>query len=252
MPKKRVKKNRKKAIIITCSSVFGVLLLIFGAFMIYAADYYKADEAAIKDFLYDGVIETRVLDDETLIISPENATTGFVFYPGGKVEHEAYIPLMKTLAAHGIGCVLLKMPFNLAVLDKNAADDAFEYLPTVRRWYIGGHSLGGSMAAAYAAENESKIKGVVLLSAYSTENLSDSGLSVLSVLGSSDGVLNREKYEKYKSNLPVGFKEYIIEGGNHAYFGMYGEQDGDGKAAVSNEDQIIITAEQILYFMANQ
>ena len=30
---------------------------------------------------------------------------------------------------------------------------------------------------------------------------------------------------------------YTIPGGNHAYFGKYGEQKGDGEATISREDQ---------------
>ena len=79
---------------------------------------------------------------------------GFIFYPGGKVEYTAYAPLM---------CVLLKMPLNLAVLDVNAADSVFDMFPEISSWYIGGHSLGGSMAASYALENTDKLEGLVLL-----------------------------------------------------------------------------------------
>ena len=88
--------------------------------------------------------------------------------------------------------------------------------------------------------------GLILLGSYSTADLSGSGLTVLSVYGSEDGVMNREKYDEYKSNLPEGFTEVIIEGGNHAYFGAYGEQEGDGTATVTPAEQLRQTAEAIL------
>ena len=58
--------------------------------------------------------------------------------------------------------------------------------------------------------------------------------------------MNREKYDKYKSSLPGDFTEYVIDGGCHAYFGMYGAQDGDGTPAITNEEQIRITVENIV------
>ena len=61
--------------------------------------------------------------------------------------------------------------------------------------------------------------------------------------------MNREKYDKYKSSLPGDFTEYVIDGGCHAYFGMYGAQDGDGTPAITNEEQIRITVENIVRVM---
>ena len=105
------------------------------------------------------------------------------------MEHTAYAPLMKELAEKDILCVLVKMPFHLAVFDINAADGIREQFPEIKSWYIGGHSLGGSMAASYVSKHTEDFEGLVLLAAYSTEDLSDSGLKVLSVYGSEDGVL---------------------------------------------------------------
>ena len=101
------------------------------------------------------------------------------------------------------------------------------------------------MAASYAAKHAEEFEGLVLLAAYSTEDLSDSGLKVLSLYGSEDGVLNREKYEEYRSNLPEDTVEYVIQGGNHAGFGSYGEQEGDGQARVSQGEQIAIMVDWI-------
>ena len=156
---------------------------------------------------------------------------------------------MQACAEQGILCVLIEMPFNLAVLDVNAADGVQEEYSEITEWYIGGHSLGGSMAASYAAKNKEAFAGLILLASYSTADLSESELSVLSVYGSEDGVLNMEKYEKYHVKLPNNITEYVIEGGCHAYFGVYGTQKGDGMPTVSNKEQIDITAEKISEFI---
>ena len=109
-----------------------------------------------------------------------------------KVENTAYAPLLHDLAEDGILCVLVKMPCNLAVLDRNAADSIPERFSEVTDWYIGGHSLGGAMAASYAAKHTDELDGLVLLAAYSTADLTDSGLRVYAAYGSEDGVLNRK------------------------------------------------------------
>ena len=104
------------------------------------------------------------------------------------------------------------------------------------------------MAASYAAKNSDAVDGVVLLGAYSTAKLGDKGIKVLSVYGSEDGVMNRESYASYLENLPEGFTESVISGANHAGFGMYGPQEGDGEPAISAEEQIQITADLIESF----
>ncbi len=236
--------NKKKKIIIAVTAAIISLAVIFTACGIYLADYYKADTSAIEAFNTINAVSTEE-SDGFITFKPESATKGFIFYPGGKVEHTAYIPLMQSIAQQGILCVLVEMPFNLAVFDINAADGIAEKYPEIEDWYIGGHSLGGAMAASYIGKNTDNFKGLVLLGAYSTADLSESDLDVLSIYGSQDLVMNRDKYAKNKSNLPDNFKEIILEGGCHSYFGMYGSQKGDGKPTISNKEQIFQTAKHI-------
>ena len=242
-----MKNASKKKILIITLSVVAALALIFGACAIYLADYYRADEIAIAVFVEQEnlSVSTQTDPNGNLVFEPQGATVGLIFYPGGKVEHHAYQPLMAALAREGILCVLVEMPFRLAVLDVNAADGIREQYPHVTEWYIGGHSLGGSMAASYLADHTDEYAGLVLLGSYSTADLSDTELDVLSIYGSEDGVLNREKYETNKSNLPDDFTEVILEGGCHAYFGMYGAQKGDGTPTISSREQIRLTVESI-------
>ena len=237
--------KRKRKIFIITTSVVLALAVIAGACAIYLSDYYRADDEAIGAFLPQGAA-WKEEPDGTIIFEPEGATKGLIFYPGGKVEHTAYIPLMQACAEEGILCVLVEMPFNLAVLDVNAADGIQKEHPEIKDWYIGGHSLGGSMAASYLADHAEDYKGLILLGSYSTADLSDTDLAVLSVFGSEDAVMNREKYNENKSNLPGDFTECVIDGGCHAYFGMYGAQDGDGTPTVTNEEQIRLTVENIV------
>ena len=240
------RKRKRIMILIT------VVAVLFAACAIYVSDYYHADMSAIEDmeFTSELSVESEIWEDGTLVFTPEEAETGLIFYPGGKVEYLAYQPLMQAFAAEGILCVLLEMPFNLAVLDVDAADGIQEEFPEIEEWYIGGHSLGGSMAASYVADHTDEYEGLVLLASYSTAELADSRLNVISIYGSEDKVLNREKYEKNRTNLPADFTEYVIDGGCHAYFGVYGHQDGDGTPTISNQQQIELTAQQLADWIA--
>ena len=240
--------NRK--ILTWLVSAVAVVALLVGVCAIYVNDYYRADAKAVAAFATVSPVSEDHLDDGTLVYTPENAKAGLIFYPGGKVEHTAYKPLMKACAERGLLCVLVEMPFHLAVLDINAADGIREQYPEIESWYIGGHSLGGSMAASYLSEHTEDFDGLILLGSYTATDLSQTDLAVLSVYGSEDRELNREKYLANKPLLPADFTEIVIEGGCHAGFGLYGAQDGDGTPTVSSEDQIRRTANEIADWVA--
>lgn len=224
-----------------------VLVCTAGVCFLYVNDYYHStgdsagyleDTAAVK------VSEFK----DGLLFDGEGEDTAFIFYPGAKVEYTAYAPLMQKLASQGIDCFLVHMPCNLAILGQNKAEgimDTYDY----ERWYIGGHSLGGAMAASYAAGNLEKLDGAVLLGAYPTKSLEADTFAVLSVYGSEDTVLNREKLEKGRAYMSEDYTEICIEGGNHAQFGDYGLQDKDGTATVSREEQQEQTVRAIVEMM---
>lgn len=233
-------KKTKKIILSLCM----LMMLCIGAFGVYTLDYYRAEDSVL--YALSASDDVNIYSQQDMVVfSPDSPVAGFVFYPGGKVECTAYAPLMKQLAENDILCVITKMPFNLAVFDIKAAEMPMEVFADIDDWYIGGHSLGGSMAAAFAAENADRISGLALLASYSTADLSDSNIDVVSVYGSEDGVLNMEKYDQYSSNLPDNTQEIVISGGNHAQFGSYGRQKGDGTATITAEAQLAQTAAAI-------
>ena len=243
-----MKSNHKKRVFRSILIILVVIGISVTGLSIYASDYYRADTAAIESFSCSADVTKTMLSDGVIAYSSGHPETGFIFYPGGKVEHTAYEPLLKACAENNILCILIQMPFNLAVLDINAADGIKEQFPDIENWYIGGHSLGGSMAASYVSKNANHFDGLILLASYSTVDLSKTDLNILSVYGSEDKVLNYKKYEEYGTNLSDALEEVVLDGGCHAYFGMYGEQDGDGTPTLKNEEQITLTANKIIEF----
>ena len=220
------------------------LLAVLAAAMLLSAGYDAGEEAL-------AVMEGCARQDGAVVFAPAGEPiAGMIFYPGGLVDHAAYAPLMQALSERGILCLLVNMPMDLAVLNVHAADGLAQRYPDIRRWLIGGHSLGGAMAAEHAADRAGEFEGLVLLGAYSAADLTAGGLRVLSLYGTEDGVLNREKYESSRANYPEAFEERVIEGGNHAQFGDYGAQKGDGIAKISGKEQTRRTADAIAAFAA--
>jgi hypothetical protein len=165
--------------------------------------------------------------------------TALAVYPGGFVDPRAYAPTARAIAAQGYLVVILPMPLNLAVLGSNRAADVMAVYPEIERWAVGGHSLGGAMAARYVYRSSSAVEGLVLWAAYPAagDDLSARALAVASIYGTLDGLVTQIKIDASRSLLPPDTQWAAIEGGNHAQFGAYGPQSGDRSATISPEAQ---------------
>ena len=238
----RRKRLWKRILLVTAA----VLLAALGLFFAYTASYARADQTALDALRSDKTVSVEQTDYGYLFDGP-SADSALIFYPGGKVDEKAYAPLLRRIAARGMDVCLVKMPFHLAVFGADRAD-AVIAKHSYQNWYIGGHSLGGAIAAIYAAEHESLLRGLILLAAFPTKALGDS-LPLLSVYGTEDGILQMSRYEDGKNLWPADAREAVIEGGNHAQFGNYGAQSGDGTATLSAEAQQEETVEQIFAFL---
>lgn len=214
-----------------------VMLSLTGAFFIYTGDYYHAKEESIELFQQNNNI---VEGENYLALMPEEeADTGLIFYPGAKVEYIAYLPILEPLRKAGITCILVEMPFNMAIFDGNAADSIQSEFPEISNWYVGGHSMGGAMASSYAANNPEKIQGLILLGAYIYGDYPPE--NTLTIYGSYNTSV--EKKINYQENVMV------IEGGNHAQFGDYGKQKNDPDADISPQQQRKLAVEAIIDFI---
>ena len=213
-----------------------ILTVAVLAWILYTSDYYRADETALQAMESEDIRITGT--DYGWYFDGPSETEALIFYPGGKVEETAYAPLLSRLAEKGIDVCLVKMPFHLAVFGANAAERVMkEY--SYDEWYIGGHSLGGAMAAVFAAKHE--LDGVVLLAAYPTGPVEE---PVLLLFGAEDGVLNRDRV--FAAAEYGSVEEHVLDGGNHAQFGNYGPQKGDGTPAITAEEQQDETVRLIL------
>ncbi|MBR3397207.1 MAG: alpha/beta hydrolase [Lachnospiraceae bacterium] len=220
-----------------------IIVILAAVFLIYTGIYYHADADALAALKTDDSVYVTQKDYGWLFDGPSKDTI-LVFYPGAKVEETAYAPLLNRLAKEGIDTCLVKMPFRLAFFGANRAEEILADTDYEHR-YVGGHSLGGAFAAYYASGHGEGLSGVVLLAAYPTKELDDD-LLLLSIYGSEDGVLNMKKVAEGRQYAPKRYVEQVIDGGNHAYFGDYGEQKGDKEAALSPEDQQRQTADWII------
>ncbi len=232
-------------------------VLLVGAVIasfLWAAGSSRNAEADVAAYLRSSSEVTVTTLGEWLTFEPADGTptVGFIFLPGGNVDYQAYAPTLFEIAAQGFLVVDVPMPLDLAIMGYGKAADVIAAHPEIAHWVIGGHSLGGAMAARFVYENPSAVEGLVLWAAYPADsnNLSNVDIQVISISGTLDGLSTPEKISASVSLLPADTIFTAIEGGNHAQFGFYGEQKGDNPAQISREDQQAQIVEATAGFLA--
>lgn len=214
------------------------LLVAAGVFVLWALTTPEPGSEAVAALQSDDLV--LVIDDDGYTFEPAQPTdVGFVFYSGGRVDPASYAAPAREIAEAGYLVVVPDLTLNLAVLDADAADDVIAAHPEIDRWVIGGHSLGGAIAASYAVDHPETVAGLVLWAAYPANdtNLSTLDTAVVSVYGTRDGLTTIAEIDESRANLPADTFFVPIDGGNHAQFGDYGSQSGDNPAAISRVEQ---------------
>ncbi len=211
------------------------IAIISVATAIWLATPYPPDDRALEALSGSSRIEITDTGDRIVFRPLDGARAGLVFYPGGRVDVRAYAPLARRIAEEGYVVVLARMPLGLAVLDSDAAARIIADEHGVESWAVGGHSLGGAMAAQFALSNPRDVTGLILLAAYpaSSTDLSGSDVLVLSMRGTEDAIVDAGKVDDSRRRLPADTRFVLVPGGNHAGFGSYGPQVGDGVAALA-------------------
>lgn len=165
---------------------------------------------------------------------------GVLFQPGALVDARAYAAVLRPLAENGHIVVIPKQPFGIAFLSTGAFSSARTEHPAVDRWVLGGHSLGGVVAAIDAQSFSKKpgdpVAGVLFFASYPASDMSTLPTPVLSIFASNDGLATPEKVNASKARLPKDTSFKVIEGGVHANFGDYGPQPGDGEPTISRDE----------------
>jgi len=216
-----------------------ILALVCGAFVFWASTPAAPMPQALAALQASN--EVRVETRPWLVFRPRAGVpaAGLVFYPGGRIDPRAYAPAAQALAGEGYLVVIAPMPLNLAVLAPDRAADVMAAFPEVAQWAVGGHSLGGAMAARFAYRHADTVQGLLLWAAYPapTDDISARPLSVTSIYATHDGLATQDKIAASRPLLPGDTQWVAIEGGNHAQFGWYGPQAGDGTASITREEQ---------------
>lgn len=217
----------------------GLIILSIGGFTLWASLPYGPLPEALQAMESDSAV--TIQDEPWLIFRPQNnpPQTGLILYPGGRVDPKAYAPLARSIASRGYLAVIVPMPLNLAVFAPGRASEVIETFSEIESWAIGGHSLGGVMAANFVKNHPDSVDGLLLLASYpaSSDDLSSYPLKVTSIYATLDGFTSLEDISASRANLPVSTLWVEIDGGNHSQFGWYGFQKGDNEATISREAQ---------------
>lgn len=230
----------KKLLRILGFTLLTFVIVAITGFLVWAATPPAPESPALESMQSTQAVDFKEMD-RWLVFTPADITpqTGLILYPGGRVDYRAYSAHAQGIAAEGFLVVVVPMPLNFAFLGANRAADVMIAFPEIETWVVGGHSLGGAMAAEFAYDNPNLVDGLLLWASYPAQNtdLSSSQLNLLSISASNDGLATRQDIEDSITRLPEDAIFIEIEGGNHAGFGWYGPQSGDGQLAISQEAQ---------------
>ncbi len=253
-------KGKSKKIVIILSIILMSIILVYMAmyFSVYRLDFNMKNFNSYESKYLDIYDNRRYIYIEPKGIS--KPSTGIIFYPGGLVEEEAYLPLLAELSKDGYGVYIVKSLMNIPILNSDSAENIIGE-NRFENYVLMGHSLGGTSLLKYFSKqtnNSKKVNEIILLASYSdSKYIFDSqrndnykrDIPILSIVGSNDNVINIDRYEKDKINLPYNTKYVVIEGGNHSYFGNYGKQRNDNEADISLEEQQYNTLKEIEEFL---
>lgn len=216
-----------------------LLALAVVAFVVWASLARPAEPAALQAVIDDAEVEVTLGAVVELRPAGVEPSRGVVFYPGARVHREAYVASWAPIVAATDTLVLIpRMPLNLAFFGRSRADGLIADTPGIDEWWVGGHSLGGAMAASWLGDQEpGALDGLTLWASFSTAGagLEDRDeLSVLSVSGSRDGLATPQDIDERRDLLPEDARMVEVEGMNHAQFGAYGPQARDLEPTISD------------------
>jgi predicted esterase len=220
-----------------------ILLLLVAALGFLGIQWLTAERRpqpeAVEALRSDGLV--KVTQEPWLTFTPAEdiPNTGFIFYPGGRIDPRGYAPLLRAIASEGYLVIVPEMPLNIAAFHPHLADEIIAHYPDIVRWVIGGHSVGGTMAAQYTSTHRESIDGLVIWASYPADNADLSGfdLPVALIYGSRDPRVNDSSVMERQHLLPDDTVYIRIDGGDHHQFGTYEINPEDHHATISRDSQ---------------
>jgi hypothetical protein len=243
-------KRRIKAALV----IAGLLVLVLAAAMAAYIAPATLEEGAYAALVSDEAVRVAEGKNGISLLPTVQADRGFIFYTGARVPPAAYAAILKPLAQRGIAVFIPRLPFNFAIFDIERAGAIIAENPGITRWYLGGHSLGGASAAFFVHENPDAVEGIAFLASYPAgqADLSSWRGRALSLAADQDGLATLEKFAAASAFLPRDTVAIVLEGANHAGFGRYGQQKGDGSATMPKDEQERRTAEALYAFILGE
>lgn len=237
--------SRRRAVLRTTAALV-VVALVVGAsgFLVYANVTSSAERKPLAEVADDPSVAIDYSRDSVVLTPTSDANgEGLVFIAGAKVEPVAYAYKLSGLVDAGYTVVIVRPFLNFGLFETRPLSAFTDLVPEVSTWFVGGHSLGGVKACMYADSPD--VQGLVLFGSYCANDLSDSDLAVASLSGSNDGLSTPDKIDSNAKSLPADTVFVEIEGANHAAFGDYGLQAGDGDSTIDDSDMRDIITESI-------
>jgi pimeloyl-ACP methyl ester carboxylesterase len=242
---------------VAISTVFALVALAFG---MWASTPAQGDRSASIDVWTNPNVSVTSTPHSVILTPTEtdsaSRSQGLVFIPGARVDAYAYMFVLSGIVEReGVTVVITKPTFNLAFFDTRPLSEFTADAPQVTDWFVGGHSLGGVRSCMLAEDgavtpvdttdvevsdvgvSDVEVAGLVLFASYCANDVSATQLPVLSIAGSNDLLSTPQKIRDAAPLLPRDTTFVDIEGGNHAQFGTYGKQSGDGDAAITGKAQ---------------
>lgn len=188
---------------------------------------------------------------EGILMTPEAdaADVGVIMIPGARVDPYAYMDKLRDVVAESGAPILIVRPaINLAIADPRDLGALVGDVDAAESWVVAGHSLGGTRACLVAAgaeeSGDDRLAGLLLLGSYCANDLSSTDLPVLSIGAENDGLSTPEEIAARADALPGSTRFVEIPGANHASFGDYGVQAGDGPVTADDDEvRAVLTTE---------
>ncbi len=229
------------------------MAVVFFITVIAKADSFPPLPEALNAMESDGVVEVQTRKLPFAFFNPVyfvfkpagiEPTKGFIFYPGGLVDPRSYAPPARAIAKAGYMVVIVSMPFDLAPFGYWRGIPVLIQYPDIKTWAIGGHSVGGSFACAFAKMFTWMVDGVIIWASYPSSllRIDNTQLKVVLIYGTNNPNCNDDEIEENKPYLPDDTLYVRIEGANHTQFGYYDTspepfQPDDDFADISRQEQ---------------